>query len=160
MAYNIDSANNQGKRERKFRIGLCRREKRRNGDTMKTIEYVTPNEMRATRKVIEKLTVDRETAVGDGNEECRKYFASMDELKNNYFWVFDLIDGFQYSSKVKGQNQIWKIESNPGAETMFFRCFVNGKAVVAQTVEWVVFPIKNLELYVIDGVIRLTKKAA
>ena len=125
---------------------------------MKTIEYVTPNEMQATRKVIEKLATDRNIEVED--EGCCKYFATMDELPKNYYWIFELIEGFQYNPKVNGQNQIWKIDCDNGAETMFFRCFVNGKVVASRLVEWVTFPEKKLELHVIDGVIRFTKKAA
>ena len=122
---------------------------------MKTIEYISPNEMKATRKVIEKLTVKQKRSFCE--EEC-EYYASGVELRNNYFWVFELIDGFQFNPKLKGQNQTWKIDYKTETESMLFRCFVSGKVVASRLVEWVTFPIKSLELYVIDGVIRLTKK--
>jgi len=121
---------------------------------MKAMEYVSPNETQATKRVIKLFSADK---YGKTEQDNDRYFATMDDFPQDKFWIFELIEGFQFNAKVKGKVQTWKIDSDLSKETMFFRCIVSGKTVASRLVEWVTFPIKYLELYVTDGVISLTK---
>ena len=119
---------------------------------MTTIEYVTPNEMRATTDTIEALAAP---ATSDGAEDGCRYYASPEDFPKDKLWVFELIDGFQFNPKIAGRDQTWTIDADRGSETMLFRCHVGGRVVASRLVEWATFPLARLELRVEGGVIQM-----
>ena len=121
---------------------------------MKTIECVSPNELYASRQVIGKFTADRSALQGES--DCGMGYATPEDFPKDKFWIFDLIEGFQFNKKIAGKTQKWSIDTNYANETMLFRCYIDGKVVASRIVEWVTFPQKTLTLYVINGVVRLT----
>lgn len=71
------------------------------------------------------------------------------------FWLLDIIGSHQVNEKLDKAFQVWKLEANLEAQTAVVRGYNDTELIVLQKIPFIDFPLDEIKLYLIDGVILL-----
>lgn len=71
------------------------------------------------------------------------------------FWLLDVIGSYQTDKRFRPAFQIWKLEVNHKDDSAVVHGFNDTELIVSRDVPFTDFPLEELKLYLIDGVILL-----
>lgn len=71
------------------------------------------------------------------------------------FWFLDVINSYQGNKEFTSRLQVWKLEVQEDASATVYG-YSGEKLVIQQEIEYTDFPLDELELYLIDGIILLS----
>jgi hypothetical protein len=71
------------------------------------------------------------------------------------FWLLDMIASYQKNSKLDKYFQVWKLKVNKESDNAILTGYNDTKLIITQKIEYTNFPLKEIEMFFIDGVILL-----
>jgi hypothetical protein len=71
------------------------------------------------------------------------------------FWLLDLVGSYQGNRKLDKNFQVWKLKVNLENQTAVVRGYNDTKLIVTQKIPYTDFPLDEIKLYLMDGIILL-----
>lgn len=71
------------------------------------------------------------------------------------FWLLDIIGSYQTDKRLDTSFQVWKLEVNLGDCSAIVRGFNDTELIITQEIHFTDFPLDEVKLYLMDGVILL-----
>ena len=71
------------------------------------------------------------------------------------FWLIDLIYSHQINQRLDKSFQVWKLQVSPKDHSAVVRRYNDQTLIVTQKIPYTDFPLDEIKLYLIDGVILL-----
>ena len=71
------------------------------------------------------------------------------------YWFLDIIGSYQTNQKLDPAFQVWTLEINHEDDTAVVWGYNDTELIIAQEIPFTDFPLDELKLYLIDGVILL-----
>ena len=71
------------------------------------------------------------------------------------FWLLDVIGSYQTDERLDPSFQVWKLEVNRENSTGVVHGYNDTELIVTQVIPYTDFPLDEIKLYLIDGVILL-----
>jgi len=71
------------------------------------------------------------------------------------YWLLDVIGSYQCEQELDKAFQVWKLSVNLEASTAVVRGYNDDTLIISQEIFYTDFPLEELKLYLIDGVILL-----
>jgi len=71
------------------------------------------------------------------------------------FWLLDIIGSYQHDKRLDPHFQVWELKVNREDETAVVRGYNDTDLVITQKISYTNFPLEELKLFLMDGVILL-----
>ena len=71
------------------------------------------------------------------------------------FWLLDIIDSYQNDKRLDPHFQVWKLVVNHADDTAVVSGYNDTELIVTQKIPFVNFPLNELKLFLMDGIILL-----
>jgi len=71
------------------------------------------------------------------------------------YWLLDVIGSYQYEPELDKVFQVWKLSVDLDKSTGFVRGYNDTKLIITQKIPYTDFPLAELRLFLMDGVILL-----
>lgn len=71
------------------------------------------------------------------------------------FWLLDIIGSYRHNKQLDPAFQVWKLMVNLKEQTAVVRGYNDTELIITQKIPYTDFPLKEIKLYLIDGVFLL-----
>ena len=71
------------------------------------------------------------------------------------YWLLDVIGSHQNNKQLDKEFQVWKLEVNEESRECVVRGYNDTDLIITQEIPYTDFPLKELKLYLIDGIILI-----
>ena len=71
------------------------------------------------------------------------------------FWLLDIVGSYQTNKKLDPEFQVWKLEVDCENCNGVIRGYNDTDLIITQKIPWTDFPLDEVKLYLIDGIILL-----
>jgi hypothetical protein len=71
------------------------------------------------------------------------------------FWLLEVVGSYQTNKKLDPAFQVWKLKVNLESKTAVVRGYNDAELIISQDILYTDFPLEEVKLYLIDGVILL-----
>lgn len=71
------------------------------------------------------------------------------------YWLLDIIGSYQTDKRLDPHFQVWKLEVNHEDDSAVVRGFNDTELIISQDIPYTDFPLDNVKIYLMDGIILL-----
>lgn len=71
------------------------------------------------------------------------------------YWLLDIIGSYQSNQELDKSFQVWKLNVDIGNDSAIVRAYNDTALIVTQEIPYTDFPLEEIKLYLMDGIILL-----